>query len=128
MAYARGVADEPLRVRAPVVRIVDHGASTTVLGAELVRRFDGDSASLLRAVLEIHARPVGRTQLIAELAARSGTTPEELPAPPIEELIGLLVGDGVLVAAPTTPTVPTMAAGGLRRVVLSVSGAVAAVD
>jgi 3-polyprenyl-4-hydroxybenzoate decarboxylase len=122
------VSDEPLRVRAPVVRIVDHGASTTVIGPEVARRFEGDSAALLRAVLEIHARPVSRTQLLAELAARAGSTPAELPAQPIEELIRLLVGDGVLVAAPTTPTAATMAAVGLRRVVLGVSGAVAAVD
>jgi 3-polyprenyl-4-hydroxybenzoate decarboxylase/SAM-dependent methyltransferase len=120
------VSDEPLRVRAPVVRIVDHGASTTVIGPEVARRFEGDSAALLRAVLEIHARPVSRTQLLAELAARAGWTPAELPAQPIEELIGLLVGDGVLVAA--QPATPMVQASGLRRVVLGVSGAVAAVD
>jgi 3-polyprenyl-4-hydroxybenzoate decarboxylase/SAM-dependent methyltransferase len=119
------VTDEPRRVRAPVVTIVDHGASTTVLGRTLVRRFDGDSAALLRAVLEIHARPVGRSELLAELARRAGTAPGELPAQPIDELIALLVGDGVLVAA---REVPAVAAGGLRRVVLGVSGAVVAVD
>src|SRR5262244_1289356 len=119
------VTDEPVRVRAPVVTIVDHGASTTVLGPELVRRFDGDSAALLRAVLEIHARPVGRRELLAELARRAGTTPEALPAPPIDELIALLVGDGVLVEA---RPVPVTAVGGARRVLLGISGAVAAVD
>lgn len=118
------VTDEPVRVRAPVVKIVDHGASTTVLGREVVRRFDGDSAGLLRAVLEIHARPVGRSELFAELARRAGTTPEALPAQPIDELIALLVGDGVLVEA--RPAL--MPAGAPRRVVLGISGAVAAVD
>ncbi|HEX8112951.1 MAG TPA: hypothetical protein VF516_34705, partial [Kofleriaceae bacterium] len=77
------MTDEPVRVRAPVVKIVDHGASTTLLGRALVRRFDGDSAALLRAVLEIHARPVGRRELFAELARRAGTAPDELPAQPI---------------------------------------------
>src|SRR5512138_1938701 len=119
------VSDEPVRVRAPVVKIVDHGASTTVLGRALVRRFDGDSAALLRAVLEIHARPVGRSELFAELARRAGTTPGELPAQPIDELIALLVGDGVLVEARPSPVMPV---GGVRRVVLGISGAVAAVD
>ncbi|HEX3475643.1 MAG TPA: flavoprotein [Kofleriaceae bacterium] len=118
------MTDEPVRVRAPVVKIVDHGASTTVLGRELVRRFDGDSAALLRAVLDIHARPVGRGELLAELARRAGTAPGELPAQPIDELIALLVGDGVLVDARPAP-VPT---GEPRRVVLGISGAVAAVD
>lgn len=118
------MTDEPVRVRAPVVKIVDHGASTTVLGPELVRRFDGDSAALLRAVLEIHARPVHRSELFAELARRAGTAPDELPAQPIDELIALLVGDGVLVDARPAP----MRAGEPRRVVLGISGAVAAVD
>ena len=122
------MTDEPVRVRAPVVAIVDHGASTTVLGREAVRRFDGDSAALLRAVLEIHARPVGRAQLYAELAARAGTAPEALPAQPIDELIALLVGDGVLVAAPAPAPPPAALAGGPRRVVLGISGAIAAVD
>ena len=111
-------------MRAPVVKIVDHGASTTVLGPALARRLDGDSAALLRAVLEIHARPVGRAELFAELARRAGTAPDALPAPPIDELVALLVEDGVLVAA--RPAVA--AAAGWRRVVLGISGAVAAVD
>jgi 3-polyprenyl-4-hydroxybenzoate decarboxylase/2-polyprenyl-3-methyl-5-hydroxy-6-metoxy-1,4-benzoquinol methylase len=107
------------------VTIIDHGPSTTVLGRTVARRFDGDSAALLRAVLEIHARPVGRSELFAELARRAGASPGELPAPPIDELIALLVGDGVLVEARPAPV---MAPGGVRRVVLGISGAVAAVD
>jgi len=120
------VTDEPLRVRAPVVRIVDHGTTTTVIGAQAVRRFDGDSAALLRAVLEIHARPVGRAQLLAELAARAGAEASALPAEPIDQLVALLVADGVLVAA-SAPPAPRPATG-LRRVVLGISGAVAAID
>lgn len=118
-----------MRVRAPVVRIVDRGESTTVIGPDLVRRFDGDSAALLRAVLAIHARPVGRGELLAELAARAGTTPAELPAQPIDELVALLVGDGVLIDArrPAPAGTPAIA-GRPRRVVLGISGAVAAVD
>jgi len=138
-AYALGVNDETLRVRAPVVRIVDHGTTTTVIGPEAVRRFDGDSAALLRAVLEIHARPVGRTQLLAELAVRAGAEgpadlstqppmqpPAQLPTQAIDELVALLVNDGVLVTA--REPAPRPAAGSLRRVVLGISGAVAATD
>jgi 3-polyprenyl-4-hydroxybenzoate decarboxylase len=135
------VTDEPFRVRAPVVRIVDHGTSTTVIGAHAVRRFDGDSAALVRAVLEIHARPTRRTQLLAELAARaglplapsgldtehtSGEPPAALPTQPIDELVALLVSEGVLQNA-SEPAPVRQPAGG-RRVVLGISGAVAAAD
>jgi SAM-dependent methyltransferase/3-polyprenyl-4-hydroxybenzoate decarboxylase len=126
-AYARTVTDEPVRMRAPVVRIIDHGASTTVIGAQATRRFDGDSAALLRAMLEIHTRPVGRTQLLAELAARAGAAAvTELPTASIDELLALLVGDGVLVAA--HEPLPPRHAASPRRVVLGISGAVAAID
>ena len=125
-AYAGSVTDDPLRVRAPVVRIVDHGTATTVIGAGAVRRFDGDSAQLLRAVLEIHARPTRRAQLLAELAARAGLDASALPAEPIDQLVALLVADGVLVAASEPP--PPRPAASLRRVVLGISGAIAAID
>jgi SAM-dependent methyltransferase/3-polyprenyl-4-hydroxybenzoate decarboxylase len=121
------MSGEALRVRAPVVRIVDHGTTTTVIGPAAARRFDGDSAALLRAVLAIHTRPVTRTQLLAELAARAGAEgPAQLPAGPIDELIDLLAGDGVLVTA--HEPVPPAPLTDLRRVVLGISGAVAAVD
>lgn len=112
-------------MRAPVVRIVDRRASTTVIGPSAARKFDGDSAALLRAVLEIHARPVGRTELRAELARRAEVPVAQLPAQPIDELVALLVADGVLVDAPG-PAAPQV--GGRRRVVLGITGAVAAID
>jgi 3-polyprenyl-4-hydroxybenzoate decarboxylase/SAM-dependent methyltransferase len=118
------VVDE-LRVRAPVVRIVDHGDTTTVIGPTATRRFEGDSAALLRAVLDIHVRPTSRAELLRALAARSGAAEAALPAAPIDELVGLLIGDGVLVAA--APVV-ARAIGGRRRVVLGISGAIAAID
>jgi 3-polyprenyl-4-hydroxybenzoate decarboxylase len=132
------VTDEARLVRAQVVRIVDHGGRTTVIGPEAARRFDGDSAALLRAVLEIHVRPVSRTRLLAELAARAGVTPApappsqpEEPTPPsievepIDQLVALLVADGVLVTARKSPARP---AGARRRVVLGISGAIASID
>lgn len=121
------MSDQPVRVRAPVVRIVDRGASTTVIGPRIARRFDGDSAALLRAVLEVHRRPVGRAELIVELAMRADTAPAALPLPSIDELVALLVEDGVLVDA--TPATPAVApASGRRRVVLGISGTIAAAD
>ena len=113
-------------MRAPVVRIVDHGAATLVIGPTAVRRFDGDSAALLREVLDLHLRPINRTQLFAALAAATGEPPGALPAAPIDELVALLVADGVLIAARPPPA--PRPAGALRRVVLGISGAIAAVD
>jgi SAM-dependent methyltransferase len=109
------------RMRAQVVRIVDHGESTTVIGPHEALRFDGDSAGLLRAVLEIYGRPVTREQLFAELAERSGA---EVPAAPIDELIAILERAGVLVVPAAPVARPAMS----RRIVLGISGAVAAVD
>jgi len=63
---------DSLLVRAAVVRIVDHGDSTTVIGPQHARRYAGDSAELLRAVLELHGRPLTRSELFAELAVRTG--------------------------------------------------------
>ncbi|HET7500434.1 MAG TPA: flavoprotein [Kofleriaceae bacterium] len=122
------MTDEPLRVRAAVVRIVDHGDATTVIGPSATRRFDGDSAQLLRAVLELHTHPIGRTQLMRELARRAGAPPEQLPGQPpgrpIDELVDLLVAEGVLVPAREPPP-PAL---GRRRVVLGISGAISAID
>ncbi len=109
-------------MRAAVVRIFDRGETTTVIGPTVVRSFAGDSAALVRAVLEIHGRPVTRGELFAELAARSGA---EVPASPIDELLALLVQDGVLV--PPRDLAPARV-GAPRRVVLGISGAIAAVD
>lgn len=107
------------------MRIVDHGSSTTVIGASCARRFDGDSAALLRAVLELHSEPLSEPQLFDALAERAGVSREQLPAGAITELVALLEGDGVLVAASAAPPIPLL---GGRRVVLAISGAIAAVD
>ncbi len=116
------MVDSALRVRAAIVRIVDHGDATVVIGPRGALRFAGDSAGLLRAVLEIHGQPVDRATLFAELAAQArGDVPEQ----PIDDLLALLEGEGVLVAPrPPAVTAWTMP----RRIVLAISGAVAAVD
>ncbi len=110
-----------VRVRAAIVKIVDHQDSTIILGPSGALRFDDASAALVRAVLEIHARPTTREALFAELSARSGG---EVPAQPVDQLLALLDKEKVLVAA----TAPAASAGGGRRVVLGISGAIAAVD
>jgi len=116
------------RVRAGVVRIVDHGDATTVLGADgMTRRFDGDSAALLRAVLDAHAIACTRDQLLASL--RAIAEGGEVPEAPVDELVALLERAGVLVPAAAAEA-PAAAARPLagRRVVVAITGAVAAVD
>lgn len=115
-------ADEQARVRAGVVRIVDRGDESVVIGARVTRTFRGDSAELLRAVLEIHGRAVTRAELFAQLRARTGG---DFPAAPVDELVQALVDDGVLVA-PRAAAAPAFATP--RRVVLAVTGAISAVD
>lgn len=108
-------------VRAPIARIIDHGETTTILGPRGARVFTGDSAALVRAVLELHARPIDRAALLAELAERAGAP---VPDAIIDELLAILVEDGALVApAAVRPPIVTT-----RRVVLAITGAVAAID
>jgi 3-polyprenyl-4-hydroxybenzoate decarboxylase len=114
------------RRRARVVRIIDQGDATTILGADgVTRRFDGDSAVLVRAVLEAHALSCTRAELFDSLRrlAEGGQVPEA----PVDELLVLLERAGVLVdaSADAAPSPPPLLS---RRVVVGISGAVAAVD
>src|SRR5215470_1347834 len=127
-------------VRAPIVRVADRGDETIVIGATgTARQFTGDSAALVRAVLEICSRPVTRAELLAELAARAGEPVPEAPASSgsagarsdaerraavIDELVAMFEQDRILVDAAPLPAPPPQ----LRRVVLAISGAIAAVD
>ena len=117
----RPMTDERL-VRAPIVRIVDHRDETVVIGTTgTVRQFTGDSAGLVRAVLEICARPVTHAELVAELTARAGGP---VPSEPIDQLLALFETDRILTRTPPGSGMPPLS----RRVVLAITGAVAAVD
>jgi hypothetical protein len=119
---------ENARIRAQVVRILDHGDATTVLGNDgVARSFAADSAALVRAVLAEHASPCTRSQLIERLAQAAGGV--EVPEAPVDELLALLERAGVLVpagaagaSAAVTPQILR------RRVVLGITGAIAALD
>jgi hypothetical protein len=107
--------------RAPIVRIVDRADTLTVLGPHGARVLSGSSAELARVVLALHARPLARDELLAELARRADG---DIPAGVVDELLALLVADGVLVEPGPEKSTPL----GGRRVVLAISGAAAAVD
>lgn len=120
LRYDRSVSGT--RIRASVVRILDHGDTTTVIGPKATRSYSGDSAELLRAILEIYTREITRDELFGELAQRTGG---EVPPAPVDQLIALLVEDGVLV----TPRAPVQASFvAPRRIVLAITGAIAAID
>jgi 3-polyprenyl-4-hydroxybenzoate decarboxylase len=109
-------------VRAPIVRVADGRDETIVIGAAgTARRYSGDSAELVRAVLDICTRPVTRAELFAALEARAGGP---VPAEPIEQLLALLEEDRIVTRAQALPRPPAQT----RRVVLGITGAVAAVD
>lgn len=115
------------RVRAPVVRILDHATAMTIIGTRSTVRFDGDHAELVRAVLEIHTTPTTRDQLLTLLGERSGGA---VPVEPVDAVVAMLEREGVLVARLPSPHQPPHATSGTspRRVVLAISGAVAAAD
>jgi len=131
------MADDPARpgqaagsqrlVRAAVVRAWDQHGDTTLIGRDgNARRFQAESAALLRAVLEALRAPLTRAELAAEIAAQAGGADAGAP---LDQLIALLLELGVIGPAAATPAAATAAAPRTpRRAVLGISGAVAAVD
>lgn len=113
-------------VRADVVRVLDGADALVVIGSDgAARRFDGDSAGLARAVLDLHASPMDRDALRAAVAARADVSVDALPADVLDALVRHLTDAGALVPWRDTPRAAVTAR---RHVVLGVSGAVAAVD
>lgn len=111
--------------RVEPVRAWDEGDATTVLARDgRALRFDGDSADLAREALAFFAAPAGREALVAHLARRAGVSHDEVPREPVEALVALLLRHGVLTESPAPQRVPSQG----RRVLVAVTGAVAAVD
>lgn len=116
-------ADDRLR-RAHQIRCYDVGERTLLLGPDgRTHELTGDSAALARAVLAFLAHARTRAEIVAHVEALAG---HALPRPAvIDELLALLLGNGAIVRstgalAPTRRHVPG------PRVVLGLSGAVAA--
>lgn len=111
-------------VRASRVRIFDHDDATTLLGADgVVRRLDGQTAHLARVVLAYLSRPHTRSELFAYLAELAGGALEHPKV--VDDLLALLADAGVVHEAPKAA--PAALPRG-ARVVLGVSGAIAAAD
>jgi 3-polyprenyl-4-hydroxybenzoate decarboxylase len=115
---------EPRFVRAPHVRIVDHGEQTTIVGRDgSLRRLDGDSAQLVRAMLDHTTRPITRTELLGAIARDTAAELDPTAVAVIDEATRLLRQSGVLVEPPREDPPPTLVT--KRRVVLGLTGAVA---
>lgn len=112
-------------VRTSRVRILDHRDATTIIGADgAVRRLEGDTAELARVILTYLSIPRARAELFEHLEVLSGGPLEH--AAVVDDLLRLLADAGVIQEARMPAEAPASQLGG--RIVLGVTGAVAAVD
>lgn len=111
--------------RVEPVRAWDERDATTVLARDgRALRFEAESAGLVREVLAFLATPASRDALDAHLAARAELPRDALPREPVDALLALLIRHGVITQSPA----PQRISSACRRVLVGVSGAVAAVD
>ena len=108
--------------RARVLRAYDHRETTTILGEDGdLRRFSGDSAELVRAILGFIASPRSGEELLAHLSELAGEPIAWTGA--VAETMALLEAAGAVCdQAPPEPVTPRAS----PRVVLGLTGAVAA--
>lgn len=121
--YSRSVTE--LLVRAAGARVFERGASLFVMDPRgAVRRLDGDSAALAKAVLSLLEIARTRGELLTALAALVGGPVE--PVSVVDELLSLLRQSGaVLLGAREGAALHTSSRGARgMRVVLGVTGAV----
>jgi hypothetical protein len=107
-------------VTSPNARIADQGADTFVLTPDGARRLSGDSAELVRAILQFTAQPKTREQIFSYLEALSGGAIANPQV--IDDAIALLTSAGALIPAVERSVTPR------GRLLLCVSGAVAAAN
>ena len=105
---------------------VDRRDTLTVIGSDgVVRAFADGSAALVRLVLDIFVAPHSRAQLLERVREVDAAIENEV----LVDVVDLLVAAGALVNAAAAATAQRASAVEPRgRVVLGVSGAVAAVD
>lgn len=109
--------------RARVIRAWDHADATTLLGSDgAQRRFSGDSAALVRAILGFVTSPRSPSALLAHLAELTGAPIEATSV--IDEVLAQLETAGAVHRAPRPAPDPSPSP--RLRVVLGVTGAVAA--
>jgi hypothetical protein len=108
----------------PLARVVDHGEATYLLAPDgTAHALTGDSAELVRAIVSLHDRPRTREEILEALGALTGAPIADPTA--VDEALALLDRCGVL-SHPREAPLPPSPSDAKRRLVLGVSGAVAA--
>lgn len=117
--------DDPRPIaRTQVIRAYDRGGDTTLLGADgVARRFTGDSAALVRAILAYVTLPRAPAELLAHLSALAET--EVRPEGAVEEALALLQEAGAVHRSAPAPAPRRLAR---TRLVLGLAGGVAAAN
>jgi 3-polyprenyl-4-hydroxybenzoate decarboxylase len=113
--------------RAPVVRSYDVRDRMVLVGTDgSARELRGDSAHLARAVLGFLVRPHTRDEIRAHVEVESGGALDESGMVVVDELLALLVETGALISGSDAEPASPPPRPGTRRLVLCLSGAIAA--
>jgi SAM-dependent methyltransferase len=127
-AYLRRVTARPFEdprpiTRAQVIRAYDHDGATTLLGSDgKARRFTGDSAVLVRAILGFVTAPRTPAELLAHLSRLAEA--EVRPEGAVEEALAILQDAGAVQRGAPPLAEPRRIA--RTRLVLGLAGGVAA--
>jgi SAM-dependent methyltransferase/3-polyprenyl-4-hydroxybenzoate decarboxylase len=113
-------------VRAETARVVELGAALCLVGGDgAIHRIDGDSAAVVRRVLELVGRPAARDAIVAAISAEAGGD----AGPIVDQILALLEGSGAVRGTGTAAR--AREAGGAAQargnIVVGVTGAIAAV-
>ncbi len=106
------------------MRAFDCGDRTTLLGSDgAVSELSGDSALLVRAILEALVTPLDRDGVLAHLGERMGEPVD--PADAVDEALALLRAAGAVVTVPDAPAAAAAKPYAGKKLVLGLTGAVA---
>src|SRR5262245_3621359 len=116
-----------LLVQSGALKAYDHEGTTVILGDDgLERRFEGDSAELVRAILELTVVPRSRDAIFARIAELAGEPVEEGGV--VDEAIAALTAAGSLRAIVPAATAEARAPRKRAQIVLGITGAIASMD
>lgn len=113
-------------VRADTARIVEVGGALCLIGPDArVHRVDGDSAGLVRRVIELIARPAARDAIVETISRDAGSDAGAI----VDQVLDLLRTTGVARVTTAAAAAPIESAGRAPRanIVVGVTGAIGAI-